>query len=134
MKVILRNIILNSFALSLLPKIVPGVIVSDGLFTFFLGGLALTIIFMIIKPIITILTFPINLITFGAFSLISNALLLYVLTLVITEITVISFSYQKFTFAGFVIPSIHFNVFFSYVFSAIILSTLLSFFQWLLQK
>lgn len=134
MKALLRNIIINSFALSLLPKIVPGVEVLDGLWTFIVGGIVLTLVFMILKPVITILTFPLNFITFGAFSLASNALLLYVLTLVIPEVTVSAFSYQTFAFAGFVIPSIHFNIFFSYVFSAIILSTLLSFFQWLLKK
>lgn len=134
MKSLFRNIILNSFALSLLPKIVPGVEVSDGFLTFLLGGFALSIILMILKPIITILTFPLNFITFGAFSLITNAILLYVLTLIITDVGVNAFTYEKFSFAGFVIPSIHFNTFFSYIFSAIILSALLSFFQWLLKK
>ena len=46
---------------------------------------------MVIRPVLTILTFPITVITFGVFSVILNALLFWAMTLVVPGFVVAGF-------------------------------------------
>lgn len=77
MKIILHWLIL-SVAVFVTTKIVPGVIL-DPIYTALIVGACLTLFNMIIKPVINILTLPINIITLGLFSLVINGALFYYL-------------------------------------------------------
>lgn len=131
MKTILRRIFIYTFILYLLPFIIPGVHVGGGLITLFVGGTALALLFMILKPILNIISFPINLVTLGLFSMITNAAILYLLTRFVTSVLVRPFAYQAVSYGGFVIPSISFNLFFAYVFTAFVISVIESALSWL---
>ena len=133
MKTIIRRIAIYTFALFLLPIIVPGVQIFGGLPTLIIGGIGLAIMFMVLKPILNIISFPINLITLGLFSMITNALILYFLTILITGVIVAPFAYQPVNYFGFGIPQISFNLFFAYVFAALIISLIESFLSWLMR-
>jgi len=71
--------------------IVPGVTVSGGWLTVFLAALAWSVISMVIRPVLTILTLPITIITFGLFSFVLNALLFWGMTLVVPGFAVAGF-------------------------------------------
>src|SRR5205823_3253039 len=122
MKTITRNITIYTFTLFLLPKLIPGVQINGGLLTLFIGGLVLTFMFLILKPILNILSFPINLLTLGIFSTLLNIFILYLLTVFITDISITAFSYERTTIYGFVIPKTAFNTFFAYVYTSFVLS------------
>ncbi len=64
--------ILLAFALILTAKIVPGIIVED-FRTAIIAAIILSIINILIKPVIKLLAFPINLMTLGLFTIIINA-------------------------------------------------------------
>jgi hypothetical protein len=49
-KSILRNITFYSFALFLVSQVLTGVKVSGGFWTYILGGVVLTLLFLIVKP------------------------------------------------------------------------------------
>ena len=61
-----------------LPFIVKGI--SDTVIAAVFVALLLLIINMFIKPIISLITLPINLVTFGIFSLVLNGFFLWILT------------------------------------------------------
>ena len=130
MKGILRNVIIHSVSLFLLAQLAAGVKISGGVQTFILGGAVLYLISLLIKPILNILTLPFNLATFGAFSFLTNALMLYLLTILISQIIISPFVFPGLTFAGFIIPKIAFNLFFAYVVSAFVLSVITSAVKW----
>jgi putative membrane protein len=132
MKTILRNIIIYTFALFVLPLIVPGVTIEGGLATLLIGAGVLTLLFLILKPILNIISFPVNLITVGIFNIFINALLVYLLTVFVTQITVSAFTYHNVTFAGFSAPDMAFNTFFAYLFTAFVLSVIAWFGKWLM--
>ena len=71
--------------------IVPGVTVSGGWLTILLAALAWSVISMVIKPVLTILTLPVTIITFGLFSFVLNALLFWGMTLVVPGFSVAGF-------------------------------------------
>ena len=70
--------------------LIPGITVS-GWTVALIAGLVLGLINMIIKPILTILTLPINLITLGIFGIILNAILFWAAAYFVSGFVVTSF-------------------------------------------
>lgn len=133
MKTILRNIAIYGFTLFLLPQIIPGFYVNGAFWTFLTGGIVLSMLFLILKPILSIISFPVNMISLGIFNVFINALLLYLLTVFVTEISVTAFTLTKVNFLGFIIPEVSFNTFFAYVYSAFILTIIVGGIKWLMK-
>ena len=78
-------------AVFLTVNFVPGVSVSDGWVTTLLVALVWSVIVMVIRPVLHVLTFPITLITFGLFSFLLNAFLFYAMQWVVPGFTVAGF-------------------------------------------
>src|SRR6266446_3948954 len=114
MKTITRNIAIYTFALYLLPKIIPGVHINGGFWTLVVGGFALAFMFLILRPILNIISFPVNILTLGLFSILTNVFILYLLTVFVTGISIEPFTYGKSNMLGFIAPKIAFNTFFAY--------------------
>ncbi len=90
MKIIFHFLIL-SIAVWLSTYVVSGITV-DPIYVALIVGACLTLFNMFIKPIITILTLPLNIVTLGLFSLVVNGLLFWYLGYVIRGFTVTTFS------------------------------------------
>lgn len=133
MKTILRSIGIYLLALYFIPQIVPGFTINGGFITLLIGSIVLAIMFLVLKPILSIISFPITMLTLGLFSIIINALILYLLTILVPNITVQPFSYPKGYIYGFITPIITFNTFWAYTFSAFILSCINTIIRWLIQ-
>ncbi|MBI4084429.1 MAG: phage holin family protein [Candidatus Levybacteria bacterium] len=131
MKWLLRNTAFYAFALFLLPFIVSGVHIAGGLTTFLIGGFVLTIMLLIIKPIINIISLPLNIITLGLFSALTNVVILYLLTVLVPNITVSPYVFDGTTYAGFHIPRVSLNLFFAYTVAAVVLSAIIGCITWL---
>jgi putative membrane protein len=131
MKGFLRNVIFNSFAIFLLSQIIGGVKVTGGLPTYLFGGLALTLLLVFLKPILNLLALPLNIITLGFFSFLTNIIIFYLLTVIIPGIMITAFTYPGFTYSGFVIPSIYFNTLFAFLIVAFLQSLTVTFLGWL---
>jgi putative membrane protein len=88
-KIILRY--LGTVAAVLLTvKLVPG-IYDSGWEATLLAALVWSVITMIIKPVLRILTLPITIVTFGLFSFVLNALLFWAMTLIVPGFSVAGF-------------------------------------------
>ena len=89
MKIILHWILL-SLAVFATTKIISGIYI-DPIWVTLIVGACLTLFNMFIKPVINILTLPINMITLGLFSLVVNGALFWYLGTVITGFQVQTF-------------------------------------------
>jgi putative membrane protein len=74
----MKNILILAGAVAVSAYLIPGVSILggtsiDGLINLALVVIALTAVNLFIKPVISLITLPINLVTLGAFSLIVNA-------------------------------------------------------------
>ena len=134
MRSILRSIGIYLLALYFIPQLVPGFTIDGGFMTLLVGSLVLAIMFLVLKPILNIISFPVNMLTLGLFSIIINAFILYLLTILVPNITVQPFTYPRAHFYGFITPVMPFNTFFAYVYSAFILSCINSGMRWLMDK
>jgi putative membrane protein len=134
MKSFVRNILFNAFSIFLISQAISGIKVSGGLVTYLLGGFALTILLVLLKPVLKILTLPLNIITLGMFSFVINVIIFYLLTVFVTGITISSFTFPGLSFSGFIIPSIYLNTLFSFILISFLQSVVVSFLTWLIKK
>jgi putative membrane protein len=130
-KALLRNTLIYSVSLFFLPDIVTGVKIMGGIQTILIGGIILTAMFMLLKPIFNILTFPFNIVTLGLFSLVTNAVILYLLTVFMPNISITSFYFPGASLAGFTINALQINTLFSFLIASIIVSVISNSLQWL---
>lgn len=131
MKSLLRAIFVNALSLYFLTLLLSGVRVTGGLNTYLAGGLVLAVVYKILKPILSIISLPLNIITLGFTSFLINVLLFYLATTIISQITVNAFTLNSFSFSGFIVPTIHFNSLFAYVAAAFVQSVIVSFISWI---
>ena len=74
---ILIRILLNGLGLWAASEILPGLHWSGGLFYLLVAGFAIGAINVLVKPILTILSLPLILLTFGLFYLVINGIVLW---------------------------------------------------------
>jgi len=134
MKGVLRNIGIYAFSLFFLTQVLSGVKIGGSIITYIIGGAVLSIMFVIIKPIINLVTLPLNVVTLGMFSFLINAIILYLLTVLVSSISIRAFVFEGFSLAGFVIPSISLNTFFTFVVASLVLSIFVGALTWLIKK
>jgi putative membrane protein len=91
MKTIIK-LFLMGVAVMISAYIIPGVRV-DGFLTAVVVAVILTLVNAIIKPIVTLLTLPINILTLGLFTLVINALMIMLVASVVPGFFVASFSW-----------------------------------------
>lgn len=134
MKAPVRSILFNSFSLFILSQMFSGVRILGGLPALLLSGTMLSILSVILKPILGILAFPLNMITFGTFTIVINAIILYVLTLFVRQFSIHAFTSPGVSFGGFAIPAFSFNTFFAFLVIALLHSGIKIALIWLTQE
>lgn len=134
MKSFFRNILFNSFSIFAISQVLPGVKVTGGFFTYIFGGFALTLLFILLRPILKLLTLPLNIITLGMFSFLTNVIIFYLLTVLVVGISITAFAFPGFEYSGFVIPKIYFNTLFAFILVSFLQSLIVTFFGWLIKN
>ena len=104
------RLLINVVAILIIAHIAPGLIRVDGFLAALIAAVVLGIVNTIIRPILVILTFPLTLLTFGLFLLVINALMLWLVSALLS---------------GF-----HVNGFWGALFGSILISIV----SWLLSK
>ncbi len=132
MKSIFRSILVNAAALFLTSRAVAGINFGNDWPTLFWAALALTLINLLVKPIIRILTLPINLLTLGVFSWVIDVALIYLVTIIIPGFRVTAFYFPGFVSGGFSLPALQVSTLFSYLVCTVMISFLANFFSWLM--
>lgn len=134
----MKSIIFNIFSLLLLGLLFSGVKNTGGLGGLIFSGLVLSLFMMILKPMISIVTFPLTIITFGLYGLISNIVsvmvILYLLTRITTQFSVHPFIIHTVAMQNMVIPTLHLNLFFAFAVVSIMYLLLKGVFSWLTQE
>ena len=78
-------------AVALTVNLVPGVTILCGWQTTLLVAIVWSVITMVIRPVLRILTLPLTIITLGLFSFVLNAFLFYAMTWIIPNFVVSGF-------------------------------------------
>jgi putative membrane protein len=76
---LLARLIINAALLLVVSRLVPGLSV-EGWGSAFIGAMVLGLVNFFVKPIMVILTFPLTILTLGLFLLVVNALMLWLVS------------------------------------------------------
>lgn len=124
MKYLIRVFLFNVFALWLTSQILPTLVLSPGWQTTVFAGFILSLLMLIVRPILTILFIPINLITFGVLSWLINVIVIYLLTVFVVEIRIVEWQFPGATWAGFVVPPVYLTYTFALILTSLCISTI----------
>ena len=131
MKKILRAALFNSIAIYLASQLLEGVSYSEDIKILLLAGIALTLANYIVKPVIKIVTLPINFITLGFFSWVIDVFILYLVILFVPEFSVAGFAFEGFSYNGFSAPAMVFSQFWALVVSSLVIAILVNIFKYI---
>lgn len=134
MKGILRNILLYGFALYLTQMIFEGLVLHGGLRTLFFGGLLLAIGFKIIKPVLSVISLPFNLISLGLFNVLITAFIMFVITLIYPPIEIRPFVFEGIAFWGIEVHRFEVTLLLSYILISVTIYLVTKAINWLFGK
>lgn len=128
MKYLVRVFLFNSFSLWFVSQILPALTINGGWQVLLFAGFILSILMLLVAPILKILFIPINIITFGLLSWFINVIVLYLLTVFVSDVSIHAWRFPGYAWAGFTVPPMAL----SYVVSLILVSLSVTFFSNLL--
>ena len=126
MKYLLRVFLFHSFSLWFVSQIIPALVISGGWPVLLMAGLVLSLLMLLVAPLLKILFIPINLLTFGLLSWVINVIVLYLLTVFVSGVSVVAWTFPGLAVAGFVLPEIAFSSFISFILVSLSLSMLIN--------
>lgn len=132
MKSLIRNILINTLSLFVTSLVFKGLVIADLLTSVILAGAVLTIINLTVKPILSLITLPFNLLTLGGFSWVINIIILYLLTILVPSIKIVDFTFTGATILGFVIPAIYFTTLTGIIAASFIITLITNLIKWLI--
>jgi putative membrane protein len=115
MKFILQQLIIAIISLYLTSLFFPGLVISGGFPQLFLASLFLVVGFVVIRPLINLITLPLGILTLGLFSVITTSIVLFLITVIDQNFNIVPFPFSGFSFYGLVIPSFYANILLSYI-------------------
>ena len=113
MRYLLKTFIFNALSFYVLSLVFAG-IKYPSLNVLLYAAIVFSLLNVFVKPILKILTFPINLITFGIFSSLLNVLILYLVTQFVPEFGISAFTLKSYDILGFNTPSLYLSSFWAY--------------------
>ena len=130
MKKVLRSALFASLSFLVLAYLYPGFKFVDTQ-SVVLATVGFSFIYLFVRPILKIFSIPLNLLTFGLFSLFINVILLYLLSVVVPGFEIVPFQFAGAEISGFHLPAVYLNVFVSALVASLALSFLNSLLFWI---
>jgi len=134
MKKILKYALLFSFALPTTNLLWQNLSFSTIPWTIIKVALVLSLFEIILKPIVKIITLPINILTLGLFRIVINTLGLYLAVFLFSDFQVSNISNISISLLGYNSPLLNFNGFWCYLITSFTISLILIFFNFIVRK
>jgi uncharacterized membrane protein YvlD (DUF360 family) len=131
MKGFLKTFVFVLISLNVTGYVLSSLYYSPDIKTFYVVALAITVLFYVSKPILTVFGLPSRGLGFAFISTVLATITLYVLTLFLSGFMILNTTLSDLIIFGVMLPSKSLNVFWSAVFSAFVLSVVYTFFEWL---
>jgi len=133
-KSIVRAFVFSLLSVRITQYIMDGFEFGGGLRTYLLVIIGLTLLYFLLRPVLTVISLPTDGVGFLFLSFVLTLITLYVLTLFVSSFSVKATTISDLVIFGFVLPSKDLSSLWSSVFSALMLSIVFTFFDWLCSK
>ncbi len=87
----IAQILVNSLAIFLADRFLPGFSIGGDILTLIIAGLVLGLINVFVRPILRLISVPLIIISLGVFVIIINIIMLKILEYLISDLTIIGF-------------------------------------------
>ena len=134
MRKLLRHYLIFVVSIFLVAKFLPGVSYGNDLVILAKASLLLSLVHMFVRPIVNLVSLPINILTLGLFSFFINGLMLYLVTLLMPVFKVTAFNFPYVNLGILRISSFYISSFMSFIIVALLISMIRNFFVWLCSK
>ena len=133
MKRIVRSFLFHVFALWMTSQLTAGIVILGNWQSLFIAGFILSVLVFLVRPLLSILFIPINILTFGLLSWVVNVIILYLLTLVVTAVEVHPWVFSGIAWGGFVIPQAQIGYITSLVIASFLVTGTVQLLTWINQ-
>lgn len=133
MKGLLRHFLVNLGALWIITQILPAVSLTGGIQGLLIGAIAFMFANLLLVPVLKVLLLPLNLLTLGLFSWLSNVLALYFLVNVVPYFKIEVYHFSGLFWEGFSIPSVDFTVFQVVIIASFMLGLIINLINWIIK-
>lgn len=131
MKAYFRSFLIIAISFWIVIKLVPGITLSGDWQTFTLVSAALFVSTFFIKPIIKLVFLPFNILTLNLMSVLITAGLLFLLSLIVPQLKISSFTFEGFVYNGIVIPRFFVTQLLTVLAAAIIITIVTTALNWI---
>jgi len=100
-----RSLVISLIAFSLVAYYYPGFNYNGNLTILLSAAAVFSLLTIFVKPVITLLSLPFNLLTFGIFSFVINLIVLYGVSTLVTDFKIVGWHFSGFTYSGFIVPA-----------------------------
>ena len=104
MKRLFRSIVSYVFALWLTSAMIPSLSISGNRWGMLSAGFMLTILMIILKPLLSLIFLPINILTLGLLGWFVNVVVLYIWTVFVPNVRLVPWVFPGISIAGFIVP------------------------------
>lgn len=135
MRLIIRSLLTSYLAVYISQEIVGGLHFGGNeqqTLILFMLGIALLNVFIV--PIFKVLRLPLKGLSFLFLNFTLTLIVIYVLTLFVSDLAIVETELAKLRIFGYVLPSKHLTITWSAIFSALVISIVYHFIEWLSDK
>ncbi len=134
LRLLLRTIAINLASIYLAAQILTGVITYVGGYrTLLMAAVVIAVVNLFVRPVVNLLLLPIHLVTLGLFRWIANVATLYIVTWLVPNLQIHSFTFPGVNLNYVIVPAIYFSPFGAFLISTFILTLTFHFMYWILQ-
>lgn len=123
MRKLLRSVVFHVFALWLTSAMISSLSISGNLWGMLSAGFMLTIMMMLLKPLLSLIFLPINILTLGLLGWFVNVIVLYLWTVFVPNVSLGSWAFPGVSAGGFLVPEVKL----SYTWTLVVVSLVIMF-------
>lgn len=133
MRFIIKRFVIAGIVLFLTSYLFSGLIISGGVATYAIGAVLLSLGLFILSPIVSIITLPLKIITFGISNSLTFGLVLLIITYLDKNIQVVPFVLKSMTILGISIQSFRASGLLEFVLISVTMYLIYKFLEWIIE-
>jgi len=133
MRFIIKRFVIAVIVLFLTSYLFSGLVVSGGFTTYIVGAVLLSLGLFVLNPIVSIVTLPLKIITFGISNALTFGLVLLIITYLDKNIQVVPFVLNSMTILGVSIQSFKASGLLEYVLISVTMYLIYKFLEWIIE-
>lgn len=131
MKKILRRFLISLGALWITSQTFPALAIKGGIEGFVISALAFMAVDLILVPLLKVLFLPLNLLTLGVFSWLSNVVALYFLVSALPFLKILPYYFAGADLGVLILPATELTAFYSVLVASFLIGSIIHLMNWL---